>query len=77
MPIGGADVAITYTSSDPSSKAKEIAEKFKVNVRAFKCDVTKSKEVENVVKEVMDSFGKEIDIGVNNAGESFRSRRTG
>jgi len=34
---------------------------------AIKCDVTKSDEVEKMVKRVMDEFGK-IDILVNNAG---------
>lgn len=65
----GADVAITYTSQDASPVAKELSEKYNVQVKAFSCEVTKSEEVDKVVDEVEKAFGKKVDIGVANAGE--------
>lgn len=64
----GADVAITYTSTDATEKAESISKKFNVKVKAFKCNVNSSKEIDATVEEVQKVYGKEIDIGINNAG---------
>jgi len=49
--------------------AKEIAEKFKVQVLPVVCDVTKLEDLENLVKAAKNKFGK-IDVLINNAGVS-------
>ncbi|ODN73132.1 hypothetical protein L202_07698 [Cryptococcus amylolentus CBS 6039] len=67
----GADLAITYTSTDASPVADKLSNEYGVTVKAFKCEVTKSKEVDRVVEEVGKVFGKEVDIGVANAGVSL------
>ncbi|ODN98963.1 hypothetical protein I350_07112 [Cryptococcus amylolentus CBS 6273] len=65
----GADLAITYTSTDASPVADKLSNEYGVTVKAFKCEVTKSKEVDRVVEEVGKVFGKEVDIGVANAAD--------
>ncbi|WVQ74147.1 hypothetical protein IAR50_003739 [Cryptococcus sp. DSM 104548] len=64
----GADLAITYTSTDASPIAEKLSKEYGVQVKAFKCEVTKSEEVDKVVEDVEKAFGKEVDIGVANAG---------
>lgn len=64
----GADVAITYTSTDPSAKAEALSREHGVRVQAFKCEVTQSSEVDSAVEEVQRAYGREIDIGIANAG---------
>ncbi len=64
----GANIVINYTSS--SKAAEEVvaeAEKLGVKALAVKADVSKSDEIENLVKEVLNKFER-IDILVNNAG---------
>ncbi|WVO14625.1 hypothetical protein L204_102262 [Cryptococcus depauperatus] len=67
----GADVAITFTSKNAVAVAEELSQRCNVKVRAYKCEVTNSEEVDRVVIEVERDFGKEIDIGVANAGISL------
>jgi sorbose reductase len=67
--VAGADIAITYTSTDATQTAESISQKFGVQVKAFKCNVNSSSEVDKTVEDVQKAFGKEIDIGINNAGE--------
>ncbi|ODN77310.1 cytoplasmic protein [Cryptococcus wingfieldii CBS 7118] len=67
----GADLAITYTSTDASPVADKLSNEYGVTVKAFKCEVTESEEVDRVVGEVGKVFGKEVDIGVANAGVSL------
>ncbi len=69
----GADVAVNDLNLDPrgdwgglAKVAKEI-EKRGRKAQAVTADVTKSDQVENMVRDVIKSFGK-IDILVNNAG---------
>jgi short-subunit dehydrogenase len=49
--------------------ADEIAKKYKVEVLAVPCDVTKLEDLENLVNKTKERFGK-IDILINNAGVS-------
>ncbi|AFR99088.1 cytoplasmic protein [Cryptococcus neoformans C23] len=67
----GADVAISYTSKDATPVAKELSDKHGTKVRAFKCEITKSSEVDALVEEVKKEYGKDVDIGVANAGISL------
>ncbi len=64
----GANVAFTYRSSDEKANAiVTMAEANGVKVKAFKSDASSFSEAEELVKSVMDEFGK-IDILINNAG---------
>ena len=78
----GADVAVTDICHDlpgarygmgaqeeMNSVVKEIQDLGRRAI-GIKCDVSKAKDVENMVERVMDEFGK-IDILVNNAGIAF------
>jgi len=64
----GADVAVNYRSSGEQAEAV-VAEIKKSGRDSFsvQADVSKKEEVEKMVKEVADRFGK-VDILVNNAG---------
>lgn len=62
----GADVAISYTSKDAR---QGVSDKYGKKIRAFKCEVTKSNEVDALVEQVRKEYNREIDIGVANAGE--------
>ena len=46
---------------------KEIEEEMRVKTLAHRCDVSKKKEIEDLVEHVINAFGH-IDILVNNAG---------
>ncbi len=64
----GADVAISYSSSE--DKAKQVVNDLLakgVRAHAFKADQGNSDEVNNLVKSVVQQFGR-LDILVNNAG---------
>ena len=64
----GADVAISYSASP--DKAKQVVNDLLtkgVRAHAFKADQANAKEVETLVKSVVDRFGR-LDILVNNAG---------
>jgi 3-oxoacyl-[acyl-carrier protein] reductase len=64
----GATVAFTYRSSEEQALAleKELTENGGV-AKGFKSDAAKFEDAENLVKEVVESFGT-VDIVVNNAG---------
>tara|TARA_B100000683_G_C12463692_1_gene545102 strand:- start:693 stop:1439 length:747 start_codon:yes stop_codon:yes gene_type:complete len=64
----GATVAFTYRSSEEQAIAleKELTENGGV-AKGFKSDAAKFEDAENLVKEVVESFGT-VDIVVNNAG---------
>jgi 3-oxoacyl-[acyl-carrier protein] reductase len=64
----GADVAISYSASPDKAKAvvNRLLEKG-VRAHAFKADQANAKEVEALVKSVVERFGR-LDILVNNAG---------
>ena len=64
----GAKVAVNYFKSE--SKANDVVASIIAgggSAKAFKADVSKIPEIERLVKEVMDEWGK-VDILVNNAG---------
>jgi 2-hydroxycyclohexanecarboxyl-CoA dehydrogenase len=63
----GADVAIADILIDEAKNTASEIEKMGRKALAIKCDVTKKAEVDQAVKQVLDSFGK-IDILVNNVG---------
>lgn len=68
LTVAGADVAITYTSSDPSSAAADLSKEAGVKVQAFKCEVTESSQVNSAIEDVEKAFGKKVDIGIACAG---------
>lgn len=66
----GYNVCINYNTS--YTKAKELLDelsKYKIQVLILKADITKREQVNKMIKEVLDNFGK-IDVLVNNAGIS-------
>ncbi len=66
----GINLAIAARQEAPLKEAaEEIAQKYKVKVLAVACDVTKLEDLENLVKQAREKFGK-IDILINNAGVS-------
>lgn len=81
MAAEGADIAIAdicanmatipYDMSTTETMEKAVAEIQAMDRRAvgIQCDVRKAAEVDSMVKQVLDTFGK-IDILVNNAGNS-------
>lgn len=66
----GYNVCINYNTS--YTKAKELLDelsKYKIQVLILKADITKREQVNKMIKEILDNFGK-IDVLVNNAGIS-------
>lgn len=64
----GLDVVINYCHHDDEAKDLEkfIRTNYDVDVMVIKCDVSREEEVEEMVNNIIDRFGK-IDILVNNA----------
>jgi sorbose reductase len=73
--VAGADIAISYTSTDATPVATQLSSKHGVTIKAFKCNVDSSAEIDKLVGDVQEAFGREVDIGVNNAGEHDVSLR--
>jgi NAD(P)-dependent dehydrogenase (short-subunit alcohol dehydrogenase family) len=65
----GADIVIADILLDLATKTAEEIKTLGRQAIAVKTDVTKSKEVEKMVRTTLDEFGK-IDVLVNNAGTS-------
>ncbi len=66
----GINLAIAARQEAPLKEtAEEIAKRYKVKVLPVVCDVTKFEDLENLVKQTRERFGK-IDILINNAGVS-------
>jgi len=67
----GADLAITYASRPQGGEknAAELAEKYGVKAKAYKCDVGDYASVEKLVKDVIAEFGK-VDVFIANAGRT-------
>ena len=65
----GYNVVINYnTSVKEATELKEyILQKYDVDVHIIKADLTNENDIDNMVKNVIDTFGK-IDVLVNNAG---------
>ena len=67
-PVAGANVAITYTSLDPTAIASDLAKEYGVQVKVFRCDVTVSSQVDAMVHSVEVEFGCKVDMAIANAG---------
>lgn len=66
----GINLSIAARQEGPLKEtADEIAKKYKIEVLAIPCDVTKLEDLESLVKKTKEKFGK-IDILINNAGVS-------
>lgn len=63
------NVVISDLNKEKLETAKKELEKIdsKSKVECFVCDVTKTKDIENLISDVKEKFGK-IDIWINNAG---------
>jgi sorbose reductase len=70
----GANIAITYSSRPEGGEknAKELAEKYGVKVKAYKCQVDKYEECTKLVADVIKEFGQ-IDAFIANAGATADS----
>lgn len=70
----GYDVVINYNSSIDRAKAlyNKVTKEYDVNVSMIKCDISKELEVKNMVRDIIDKYGK-IDVLVNNAGIAIDS----
>ncbi|MCM8773622.1 MAG: SDR family oxidoreductase [Candidatus Omnitrophica bacterium] len=60
---------VSRNEENLKSVAKEIKDRYKVDVLPITCDVTKLKDLENLVEKTKNEFGS-IDILINNAGVS-------
>jgi len=66
----GANLVIAARGQGPLKEtADELAAKYKVRVLPVACDVTKLEDLENLVNQAKEKFGR-IDILINNAGVS-------
>ncbi|HDY72855.1 MAG TPA: SDR family NAD(P)-dependent oxidoreductase, partial [bacterium] len=63
----GAKVVVSDISLEDCEKVVDEIKGSGGQAIAVKCDITKKQEIEEMVKETLDKFGK-IDILVNNAG---------
>ena len=64
----GADIAFTYLSSEkPALEIQEEISKLGVKAKAYKSDASSFQQSEELVKSVIEDFGK-VDILINNAG---------
>ena len=65
----GYNVVINYVSDDSAAQNLKslLTKNYDVNVMICKCDVSKEDKVKEMVKNIIDYFGK-IDVLVNNAG---------
>ena len=63
-------VICSRTQGDIDSAVKEIKSVGTNQIIGKKCDVSKSDEVNNLVKEILDKFGR-IDLLINNAGITY------
>ncbi len=64
----GASVTLSDASAKRLSKAEEeMQQQFQDRILAIECDVSNRNQVENMVKQTLNKFGK-VDILVNNAG---------
>ncbi|HHV84176.1 MAG TPA: 3-oxoacyl-[acyl-carrier-protein] reductase [Tepidanaerobacter syntrophicus] len=64
----GADIALNYSSDEKAAvQTAEEIRKLGAKVETFKTDVSDFQQVEKMVKDIYDKFGR-IDILVNNAG---------
>jgi 3-oxoacyl-[acyl-carrier protein] reductase len=73
---GGANIVISDISQkECDAAAAQISRKYMVDALGIKCDVSKAKEVEQLIQKAVSKFGR-IDIIVNNAGVFASSQIT-
>jgi 3-oxoacyl-[acyl-carrier protein] reductase len=64
----GFNIAINYSKNSKSAdEVVEIVKSYGVNAISLMCDISQYKQVENMIKEIIEKFGA-IDVVVNNAG---------
>ncbi|BGO90134.1 hypothetical protein JCM10020v2_001770 [Rhodotorula toruloides] len=64
----GGDIALAYRSAEGMDKrAEDLAKKFGVKVKAYKCDVADYDEVTKLVNDVKSDFGR-VDVFIANGG---------
>jgi NAD(P)-dependent dehydrogenase (short-subunit alcohol dehydrogenase family) len=66
----GANIIINYNTSDPNFVLNEINRERESKIIAIQADISKEKEVKNLISRGIKEFGK-IDILINNAGIVF------
>ncbi|KAF4463138.1 2-deoxy-d-gluconate 3-dehydrogenase [Fusarium albosuccineum] len=66
----GADIIILQIPGDPSTSTKEALEKLSAKVAVYDCDLTSVPNIREVVKQIIEKDGREIDILINCAGVS-------
>jgi len=66
----GADVAIWYNSKPADEIAADLARKYNVKVKAYKCDITDFDSVKQSIEQQVKDFGT-IDVFVANAGVAW------
>ncbi|NQT85839.1 SDR family oxidoreductase, partial [bacterium] len=67
LAMAGADVAIADIDEATGAKTAETIRAMGVDSMFVRCDVTRKDDVQNMVAQVVERFGR-LDIGVNNAG---------
>ena len=68
----GGKIVIAARNHEKTTKAvQEIRDEFKVGVLGVKVDILQEEQIQSMVEEVLDEFGR-IDILVNNAGVNIR-----
>ncbi|CAR23611.1 KLTH0E13134p [Lachancea thermotolerans CBS 6340] len=68
----GADIAVWYNSHDGLIQtARELAEKYGVRAKAYKCAVNDEERVQATIQQVLADFGGRIDVFVANAGVAW------
>jgi len=67
LAMAGADVAIADIDEATGAKTAETIRAMGVDSMFVRCDVTSKDDVQNMVAQVVERFGR-LDIGVNNAG---------
>lgn len=66
-------VVVSRHINDCVDVAKELKEKFNVKTLPVSCDLTQKKQIEQLLNDTLDSFGR-VDILVNNAGSAITKK---
>ncbi|WPK26409.1 hypothetical protein PUMCH_003762 [Australozyma saopauloensis] len=71
----GADVAIWYNSTPAEEKAKQLADKYGVRAKAYKCNISDYELVTKTINQIEEDFGA-LDVFVANAGVPWTSGKS-
>lgn len=66
----GADVALWYNSHPIEDKTEHLAKTYGVRAKAYKCNLSDHEEVDKVVRQIEQDFGR-LDVFVANAGVAW------